>query len=245
MRTLSFRIIIFAFIAFLPSSVLFSQQSSGGSSVNVNSSSYGYLNMDYTSAWNKVFITDRPTYTNNFLGSPFIENEWQLADIIVLENKGEIRNMPVRIDAKYNLIEIKDEDRVKVLHATNTYSVAFKNSKDVFVSNKTLGISEPEGFFKVVYSNESSLLCHYSTKVIESSYNAVLDAGIKDDKMIIDQTYYILKDGKLIKLEKNRKRLMHQFNDKPSVVQYIKDQHIMPKAESDLIKLMGFIDSRG
>jgi hypothetical protein len=208
-----------------------------------SSASSGVVTLNSTNAWNKVFITDRAVNTNVQTGSPFISNEWQLANIVVMENKGEIQNVPVRIDAKYNLIEIMHEGKVKVLHSANTYSISLALSKEVFVSNKTLGLIEPEGFFKVVYSKKSSLLCHYSTKVIEGGYNAVLDAGIKEDKMVIEQTYYIMQDGKLIKLEKNRKKLIHQFNDKPEIAQYIKEQHIMPKAEYDLLKLIDFIDS--
>jgi hypothetical protein len=244
MNKYKMRVFVFLFaFSILITTIVNGQYSSGGQ-ISVNSSSYGILSMDNSSAWNKIFITDRPTNTNFLTGSPFINPEWQLADIVVVENKGEIRGVLVRVDAKFNLIEIKDQDdRVKVLHASNTYSLAFKTSDEVFVSNKTLRISEPEGFFKIIHNKKSSLLCHYSTKLIEETYNAILDAGIKEDKMVIDQTYYIFKDGKLTKLEKNRKKLIRQFDDQPQVVQYIKDQHIMPKEEYDLLKLIGFIDS--
>jgi hypothetical protein len=238
------RILTLVFVSsFLFSGHSKAQYSGGGGQISVNSSSYGVLSMDNSNAWNKVFITDRPTNTNSLTGSPFINSEWQLADIIVIENKGEIRGVPVRIDAKFNLIEIMDEERVKVLHSSNMYSLAFRTSNEVFVSNKTLGITEPEGFFKIIYNKKSSLLCHYSAKLIEGTYNAILDAGIKEDKMVIEPTYYILRDGKLTKLEKNRKKLIRQFDDRPEIVQYIKDQHITPKIEIDLLKLIGFIDS--
>ena len=231
------------FIVVLITMQVNAQYSGGGSNVSVNSSSYGALNFDNTNAWNKVYITDRPINSNYLTGSPFVNTDWQLADIILLDNKAQILNVPVRIDAKSNLLEINHEEKVKVLHATNTYSVAFKTSNDVYLSNKTLGISEPEGFFKVVYNQKSSLLCHYSTKVIQGAYNPILDAGIKEDKMVIEQTYYIYREGKLIKLEKNRKKLIKQFNNQPEIAQFIKDQHIMPKEEYDLLKLIGFIDS--
>ncbi len=220
------------------------QYSGGGSNISVNSSSFGVLNFDNSGAWNKVFITDRKVNANYQTGSPFINDEWQLANIILLENKAEILNVPVRIDAKFNLIEINHEGVVKVLHATNTYSLAFKTTEEVFVTGQTLGISEPEGFFKIIYNKKSSLLCHYSTKIIRGAYNAVLDAGIKEDKLLVEQTYYIYRDGKLIKLEKNRKKLLKQFIDQPEIVQYIKDQHITPNEEYDLLKLVDFIDSR-
>jgi len=242
MKTIKIFIFSLITIAFLNTSFLLGQRDPTGGVFFVKSSDYGSLNFDNSSAWNKVFITNRPTKTSFFTGSPYIKSEWQLADVIVTENKGVILNMPVRIDAEYNLVEILDDNRVKVLHATNTYSIAIKGSNEVFVSNKTLGISEPEGFFKVIYNKKSSLLCHYSTKLIEGSYNAVLDAGIKEDKTVIDKRYYILKDGKITKLEKNRKRLIRQFNEKPDVIKYIKEERIVPREESDLIRLMAFID---
>jgi len=202
------------------------------------------LDFNSTNEWSKVFITNRPIYNNSQTGTPFINPEWKLADIVLLENKNEILQVPVRIDTKFNLIEIRHEEKVKVLHASNTFSVALTMTGEVFVTNKTLGITEPEGFFKVVYSKKSSLLCYYSAKIIEGAYNPVLDAGIKEDKMFVEQTYYIMQNGKLTKLEKNRKKLMRQFEDQPEIAQFIKDEHLMPKLEYDLLKLIGFIDSR-
>jgi|JFJP01.1.fsa_nt_gi hypothetical protein len=203
----------------------------------------GALDLHSNNAWNKVIITDRPINSNIQTGSPFINSEWQLANIIVLENKGQIANVRARIDAQANLIEINHEDVVKVLNANNTYSLSFINSEEVFVSNETLGIPEPAGFYKVLYSKKSSLLCHYSTKLLAGAYNPVLDAGIKEDKLVIEQNYYILQDGKMLKLEKSQKKLQKQFNDKPEISKYIKDQRIMPKVEADLVRLIGFIDS--
>ena len=224
--------------------LLLSAQYSNGN-ISVNSSSYGTLSFDDSPAWNKTFITDRPVNTNLLVGNPFVDADWQIGDIVVIENKSEIAGVPVRIDAKFNLIEINVDGVVKVLHSSNTYSLALRTSKEVFVSNKTLGIAEPEGFYKVVYNKKSSLLCHYSTKVVPGSYNAVLDAGIKEDKMLVEQTYYLFKDGKLTRLEKNRKKLIKQFNDQPNITEFIKEQRITPKYEEDLVKLIGFIDSAG
>jgi len=235
--------VVFFLYFILPSGYLFAQHSGGSGNISINATNFTAINLDNSNAWNKVFITDRPVNSNYQTGSPFVNTEWQQANIILIENKAEILDVPVRIDAKANLLEINHEDRVKVLHATNTYSLAFKNSEEVFVSNKTLGVEEPEGFFKIVYNKKSSLLCHYSTKVVQGTYNPILDAGIKEDKLVVEQTYYIFKEGKLVKLEKNRKKLIHQFNNEPEVAGFIREQKITPKFEYDLLKLVSFIDS--
>ena len=235
-------IISTAFITLFFVGKAYSQYGGGTGQISIGSSTYSVLSFDNTNAWNKVFITDRPFNSTYQTGSPFIYNEWKLADIITAENKAEILNVPARIDAKSNVIEINHDGKVKVLHSSNTYSLVFKTSKEIFVSNKVLGITEPEGFFKIIYNEKSSLICHYSTKLIEGTYNPVLDAGIKENKLLVEPTYYMIKNGKLVKLEKNRKKLIRQFNDQPEVVQYIKNQHITPKLEEDLLKLIGFID---
>lgn len=194
-------------------------------------------------AWSKIFITNRSININSQIGSPFINSNWQLANIVTLEDRSEILQVPVRIDVKFNLIEINHEEKVKVLHCSNTYSVEIVMNGEKYYSNKALGIKEPEGFYKVIYTNKSSLLCFYSSKVVEGAYNPVLSAGIKEDKMIVESTYYISQNGKLTKLENSRKKLFKQFENQPEVAQYIKDQRIMPKAEVDLVKLLRFIDS--
>lgn len=234
-------VLISAFSLFF--SEMISAQYNGGTQISLGSSYYSSLNFDNTAAWNKVFSTSRSLENNYQTGSPFINNDWKIADIITFDNKSTIANIPVRLDAKANLIEINHENMVKVLHSANTYSVAFKAGNEVFITNRTLGIDTPEGFFKIIYNEKTSLLCHYSTKIIESSYNQVLDAGIREDKLMLEQTYYILKDGKLVKLEKKRKKLIRQFMDRPEVVQYIKENHLIPREEADLLKLISYIDS--
>jgi hypothetical protein len=221
-----------------------SQYSGGGLNISLNNSYVSSLNFDETNAWNKVFITDRPVAANIQTGSPFVSDEWQTADIVLADKKSRIVNVPVRIDAKYNLLEINHEEHVKVLHANNTFSLVFKKSNDIYITNQTLGLEEPEGFFKVIYNDNSSLLCHYGTKIIHGAYNPVLAAGIKEDKLVIDPVYYIYKDGKLTKLENNRRKLMKQFKDQPDILQFVDEQHLNPKAEADLLKLVKFIDSK-
>lgn len=201
------------------------------------------IDMGENFAWSKVFITNRPLNVSVQSGSPYINSSWQLANIVTLEDKSEIRQVPVRIDVKYKLIEIRHEEKVKVLHNSNTYSIEIVMNGEKFLTNKALGVKEPEGFYKVIYSKKSSLLCFYTAKIVEAAYSPVLDAGIKDDKIVVEQTYYIFQNGKLTKLENSRKKLLQQFENQPEIAQYIKDQRIMPKAEVDLVKLIYFIDS--
>jgi hypothetical protein len=217
-------------------------QNSGSGNISLGNSNMGIVELHNSTAWNNVVISDRPVTSKTQTGSPFINNEWQLANIIVIENKAPIPNVQARIDVQANLIEINHEGVVKVLQADRTQSLNFIGSDEVFVSNESLGIKEPIGFFKVLYSKKSGLLCHYSTIIIKGAYNPVLDAGIKEDRLVIDKNYYILQNGNVMKLEKQPKKLGKQFNDKPEITRYIKDQHIMPKVESDLLRLVEFID---
>jgi len=243
MKNIFFNIVIVSVSLIFGSTNLVLSQGSGGN-ITLNNSNMGAFDMYNSSAWNSVVITDRPVSSNSLIGSSFINSEWKIADIIVIENKAIIPNVPVRIDAQENLVEINHENLVKVLNAEKIFSLSFKTDEEVFISNKTLGIDEPVGFFKVLYSKKASLLCHYNTKLIKSSYNPVLDAGIKEDKLVIEETYYIMQNQKLIKVEKSNKKLVKQFSDQGNVVNYIKDQHLNPKLVTDLIKLVNFIDSQ-
>ncbi|MCB8994176.1 MAG: hypothetical protein H6538_01055 [Bacteroidales bacterium] len=228
---------IFGSILFLSLGIANAQVSSVGATNVV-------INLNDNPAWSRVFVTDRPTVSNSMSGTPFINNDWQLADIVVSDDKGEIKAVPCRIDAKANLIEINQGGVVKVLHSMNTKSIAFKTTNEVFITNKTLGIPDPVGFYKVIYDSKSSLLCYYSTKTIEGAYNPVLDAGIKEDKLVVEKTYYIFRDGKLTRLENKRGKLVKQFSDQPEIAEYIKENRITPNEELDLMKLITFIDSK-
>lgn len=141
MEKFSFKSIIIGISIVFGSTNFVLSQGSGGVNITLNNSNMGAFDLYSSPAWQNVVITDRPLTSTSYIGSPFINQEWKLADIIVTENKGVIANVPVRIDAQENLIEITShENVVKVLKAERVYSLTFKTEEDVFVSNTTLGV---------------------------------------------------------------------------------------------------------
>ena len=123
-------------------------------------------------------------------------------------------------------------------------NIIIQGSDDVFITKDALGKGQPDGFFKVIYNEKSSLLCHYTTKIKKSNYNEAMAVGNKDDEIVVTTKYYAYIDKQLVELETTRKKLVKQFQDKPEIVNYIMENKINPKNENMLVQLIEFIDTK-
>jgi hypothetical protein len=184
-------------------------------------------------------------YKPKVTGSFYLDKEWKTADIILSNEQVKLTNVPVRIDAKYNLIEIKHNDEVKVLYSYQAHSLMFHENGDIYLTNKSLKDCDIKGFSKVLFSGESSLVCNYYTKLKEATYNPALHIGEKDKQIVIVPVYHILLGNEAcIKLEKSKKKFRKQFEEEEEVYNFIKKNKINPKKEKDLLKFMEFLDSK-
>jgi len=187
-------------------------------------------------------VTEK-TYTSKVIGSSYIYDDWQLADIKMTSDSGIIQNVLVKIDVLYNVIEIKDAAEIKILPANLTRFVKLKEKKEDFITKNALGDYILNGFSKILYNGKTSLLCNYSVRIKEAKYNEALAVGNRDDEIIIVKKYYFFMNNELKPVEKNKKKFFKSFADNFKIQTFIKEKKISPKNEVDLLALMVYIDS--
>ena len=180
---------------------------------------------------------------HSLTGSPYLNEEWGNADIILNDDHMIIKNIPVKIDVRNNWLEIKYEEKVYLLDDLDIYNLQLKKNGDVFITKNALHIDGLSGFFKVLYNEKTTLLCHFSSTIQRSNYIPAFDAGEKDDKLILIKTYYIFFNGQLTKLEKNSRKFEKQFNSNAEIRTFLKRNHINPKNEKDLLRFIKYYDS--
>lgn len=182
-------------------------------------------------------------YKSDLLGTPYLNEEWENADIVLSHDDLLVKDIPIKVDLMNNWIEVNLKGKIFLLYLDDTHSFYFKNSNDAFITGNSIVKDSPAGFYKVLYNEKSSLFCQYSTNIKKSTYIPAFDVGEKDDKIIIEKTYYAFINNQLIELEKNKKKLIRQFKSNNEIITFIKHNNINPKKEQDLIKFINYYDS--
>ena len=131
-------------------------------------------------------------YNSSLLGTPYLNEEWENADIVLSHDDLLVKDILIRIDVSNNWIEVKREEKIYLLYIDDTHSLFFKNSNAAFITGNGIAENSPEGFYKVIYNEKSSLFCHYSTSIKKATYIPAFDVGEKDDKIVIKEIYYTL-----------------------------------------------------
>ena len=183
------------------------------------------------------------SHVRRLTGTPYLNEEWQNADIVFLKDDLFVKDIQVKIDVRNNWLEVNLKGKVYVLDADDTYSLFFKENNITFITRNALNKIGPQGFFEVIYNEESSLFCHYSASIKQANYIPALDAGEEDDKIIINTTYYAYINMQLIELEKKSKKFAKQFNLNEEMNTFFRHNRINPKNEQDLIKFLKYYDS--
>ncbi|MCF8372940.1 MAG: hypothetical protein K9H64_15065 [Bacteroidales bacterium] len=193
-------------------------------------------------AINQATFLYETKYNPQLIGNYYIEKDWQKADVVFIYDSLLVKDLQIKANVWNNTIEILVDNEIKVLNADQLLSFTTKETNEVFISHITINVSEPKGFFKLLYNKKSAILCHYSTIVKEGNYNIALNVGNKDNKISIVKNYYAFIDSELIKLPKNRKNLLKQFQGNKLVRDFIRKEKIRPSRETDLIQMINYYD---
>lgn len=182
-------------------------------------------------------------YDPKLIGSNFLNEEWRMANIYILGDTIRIEDVPARMDLSNGVLEVKVGDQIMVVPSYKIDKVEFAGWREWYRSRSGINLYGPTGFYKVLYDGKSQLYCHYSTRIRESNYNVALDKGRKDDEIVIVETYYLMRNGKLIELESKKKKLIEQLGGS-KLEQFIRDNGINLKEDSGMIAIAEYLDGK-
>ena len=207
-------------------------------------SNQGSSKLPFGDAINQATFLTETNYQPGLVGSNYLNEEWQVADVVFVWDSLLINDLEIKTNVKENVIEIKVDDQIKLLPAHQLLSYTLKKSGEQFVSHRAVPVSSPKGVFALLYNKKSALLCHYSTIIKEANYNVALNVGSKDDQVLIVKKYYAYLNQELICLPKSRRKLIAQFEGNQDLCDFIKKKKINPSKEKDLILFLSFYDSK-
>lgn len=185
-------------------------------------------------------------------GTCYLHKGWKKADVVVARQDSSYlaKDIWVKIDILNNIIEVNYFGQLNLLPIAQLHSVILKDEIGFYVSNKAISNDAPRGIYKVLVNAKNTLLVHQFPKSKAKTDNldrtstlGVSGGGETGVDIIVTEEYFGLLNNELIKIEKNRKRFIYQFEEQDNVAQYIKSNKINPKNEKSLTNFFIYINS--
>ncbi len=184
-------------------------------------------------------------------GTCYLFKEWKKADVVVTRDTTYVaKNIYIRIDILNNLLEVNYFGQLNLLPFAQVHSVILKDELISYVTNKALTNDAPRGIYKLLVNADNALLCHLFPKSQSKRTNldrsGTLAVGISKESgvnIIVDSDYFGLLNNEMVKLEKQRKRFIYNFEDDERAIEYIKSHKINPRSEKSLKEFFMFYNS--
>lgn len=180
-------------------------------------------------------------------GSHYLYETWQIGDIELRD--GIIENCPFNIDLQSNAVEINTDKGIRVLPMSKIENLKVRfNKVQHFANARALDGNQAQlaGLVEVLVDNDVKLLKYPFLYKKEGSYNAALDMGNDETKLVVRNRYLLHTKNKLVEIPTSKKKFLTLFssNQQETLESFLKDNNISLKDQSDLISTFNFINER-
>jgi hypothetical protein len=194
-------------------------------------------------------FTNLPKQKTAPKGSVYLNDNWEKS-IVVLNDSSYISG----VKAKYNFysknVELLYNDTVSLLFLSKLEKLILieKDKQRVFVNSIHYLSKYPDlsgcDLIEVYADGRASLIAKLTLGMVEANYNTALDAGETSDTYYVKYTYYIINNGKLFKIRKNKGTVLMALNDqRDRLSAFIKQNKLKMKNVDDIAKVVKFYNS--
>lgn len=180
-------------------------------------------------------------------GSKYLYETWQIGDIELKD--GIIENCPLNIDLQNNVVEINTDKGIRVLSMSkieklkvgfNNVNVQHYDNANTFNGNQ----AQLAGLVEVLVDDDVKLVKYPFLYKKEGSYNAALDMGNDETKLVIRNRYLLYTQNKLVEIPTSKRKFLALFSSsqQETLESFLKDKNISLKDQSDLISTFNFIN---
>ncbi|MEP2935447.1 MAG: hypothetical protein ABJM06_07005 [Gilvibacter sp.] len=173
-------------------------------------------------------------------GSAYYYEDWDSEAMIYLKEQGRYKVSQVNINLYDNTLDaLYDDDNVFTFDTKELLQIVIdKTIFRPFELDKKLRILE------LFYNNKTPIYKHYYISYSKSSANPMINR--RTNKYIKNVSYYVFRDGELIKMKLSRKAIAKLFTSdtlsEDAIESYIRDNHLSLKKEADLIQVLNFVN---
>lgn len=208
------------------------------------------FNMRNTS--NSSFLESIPPPQGEIIGTQYYDSTWAEGKIVLFNDSTIYSNLTARLDLKNNYLEVKQNNKVRVLEARRINYFALSSSKgatpQIFVNSQSFKKEDDiKGFFEVLSTNEKLILfLHKKFWLKKPTYVTAFDVGSRDAKIYHLESLYYGKanDDKIYELKTNKKNLLKIMEDKQAEMEtYFKEKSPNLRDNKDLASLFNYYNS--
>ena len=187
------------------------------------------------------FITQLPLAPPQTEGDYYLENAW-LRGNVLLRDSSLLEAIYFKYNLKENNFEIRTESEVKVLPGFRAKSfewIGNQNPRDGLYINAAdydCSGTKLNSFLKVTNTGDYVIVKRGELKIIPSNYNAALNIGERNDRIVKDEAYYLLHGNKLMRVDSNKKKFTADLKifSGHDLSSFMKENKVDPKNINDL-----------
>lgn len=181
--------------------------------------------------------------SREIVGNFYIEDAWRKGNVY-LKSGTEIKNLLVRYDLEYDLLEVKLPDQLKVvpLRKIDFYKIIDRDSANIYRNCDAYSFEDGTpltGICRVIAEGLYGGIVKYSYQVREPTYVPALDMGDQREKVSIKQNLFLTRDNVLYELPARKKEFYDFFiNPGFDIRLYMKENRLNRKDLNDLEKIL-------
>ena len=173
-------------------------------------------------------------------GTPYYFDDWDTEGIIYSKDKGKYKIKKVNINLYDNTLEAFYGDGY-------VFTFFSKNLIKIIINTKVfrvIKVNKKSKIFELFFNDKFSIYRYYNISYSEHSINPMVNRKV--NKYIQKAEYYLYSENKLtkIKLSKNSFSKLFQSDkiSQQSIYNFIKENKLSLSKETDLIKVLNFVN---
>jgi hypothetical protein len=176
-------------------------------------------------------------------GSQYLSEEWTKG-CITMNNGTVIDTMDLRLNAYKKEMHYRYNDVEYSINSPESIrELKMGNRKFIYSFYKIDKNDISKNYFEVLVEGKTNLLVLYYINRISSNYNAVLDVGNRNDRLELNEKYFITIKNSMVELDKKGKNLFSNLGDKGYILKKrIKEEDLSFKKKEDLVKIITYIN---
>ena len=175
---------------------------------------------------------------DNIIGSEYLNNEYQEATVITINN--EIISLNAKLNTYSQEFEVLINDQVMALNYSSVKKIQYMGMifKPIFIESNVLIYGEE------LCKGKICLIKNYKARLLKGKIVPGIQTIEPKDEIIIEEIYYANKkgepSGEFIKLKFKKKNILEIINNDKKTLDHIKNKKLSYKNEEDIVKILNF-----
>lgn len=190
--------------------------------------------------YNKIYVSDMLPGVD---GSPYLWDGWVTGSVIFRNGKS-IDSLSLRYNVHKGEMQFQTNNKIYIIGVPDSLnSVNIAQRTFVYSAFDDKG-KYNRSYFEVISKGKAQIFVRHLVQIRKSNYNAILNAGEKNDQLEHKEAYYIKKEYSVVLIDKKGKNLLQLLSDKSEEVSgFVKKNHISYTDKNELCRIADYYNS--